>query len=95
MLRVIESHLFEELARVLAAALAERADPFAPPQVAIPGRVVGRWLQYEIARANRIASGYEAEFIDAIVGRALTADAPLRALVLTATLTATHFSLAG
>ncbi|HVV83454.1 MAG TPA: exodeoxyribonuclease V subunit gamma, partial [Kofleriaceae bacterium] len=77
MLRVVESHRFEELGQGLAQALRELADPFAPPQVAIPGRVVGRWLQYAIARDNQIACGYEAEFIDAVIGRALTADVAL------------------
>ena len=58
MLRVVESNRFEELAQALAQALADVADPFAPPAVAIPNRVIGRWLQYAIAGANQIAAGY-------------------------------------
>lgn len=81
MLRVVESNRFEELGAALAAVLADHADPFAPPLVAVPGRVVGRWLQYAVARANRIAGGYEAGFIEDIIGLALTGDdAGLRAL---------------
>lgn len=81
MLRVVESNRFEELGQSLALALADAADPFAPPQIAIPGRVVGRWLQYAIARDNRIASGYSADYLEVVIGDALTADdAGLRAL---------------
>ena len=81
MLRVVESNRFEELGEALAQALADAADPFDPPQVAIPGRVVGRWLQYAIARANTIAGGYQTGFLDDVLGDALTADdAGLRAL---------------
>lgn len=81
MLRVVESNRFEELAQALAQALVDLADPFTPPAVAIPNRVVGRWLQYAVARGNQIAAGYAPAFLEVVIGEQLTADdAGLRAL---------------
>jgi exodeoxyribonuclease V gamma subunit len=81
MLRVVESNRFEELGQALAGALADVADPFAPPLVAVPGRVVGRWLQYAIAREAGVAAGYRPAFLEILLGEVLTSDdAGLRAL---------------
>lgn len=79
MLRVVESNRFEELAAALADALADVADPFAPPLVAVPNRVVGRWLQYAIATRTQIAAGYRQVFFDELVAATLSGDgfAPL------------------
>jgi exodeoxyribonuclease V gamma subunit len=81
MLRVIESHRFEELASALAEQLAPLASPFAPPKVAIPSRAVGRWVQYALATRAGIAAGYETTFLERLLAAELTADHPeLRAL---------------
>ncbi|HUQ01909.1 MAG TPA: exodeoxyribonuclease V subunit gamma [Kofleriaceae bacterium] len=79
MLRVVESNRFEELAAVLADALATVADPFAPALVAVDNRVVARWVQYAVATANGIAAGYERLFLDDLVAATLATDT-LRAL---------------
>lgn len=76
MLRVVESHRFEELAAALAEALAAAADPFAPPRVAIPSRAVGRWIQYAVATRAGIAAGYRTDFLEALLADELTADHP-------------------
>jgi exodeoxyribonuclease V gamma subunit len=76
MLRVVESHRFEELAGALAAAVAPVASPFAPPLVAVPSRVVRRWVQYAIATRTGIAAGYRPVFLEELLAEALTADAP-------------------
>ncbi len=74
MLRVVESNRFEELSAALAESLAALADPFAPPLVAVPNRVVGRWLQYTIATRNQIAAGYDQLFFDELVSATLAHD---------------------
>jgi exodeoxyribonuclease V gamma subunit len=79
MLRVVESNRFEELAAVLAEALAIVADPFAPALVAVDNRVVARWVQYAVATANGIAAGYDRLFLDDLVAATLATDT-LRAL---------------
>lgn len=79
MLRVVESNRFEELAAVLADALASVADPFAPALVAVDNRVVARWVQYAVASANGIAAGYERFFLDDLVAATLPTES-LRAL---------------
>ncbi|MEZ4399734.1 MAG: exodeoxyribonuclease V subunit gamma [Kofleriaceae bacterium] len=76
MLRVVESHRFEELAAALAAALAPAADPFAPPLVAVPSRVVARWVQYALATRAGIAAGYRTLFLEELLATGLTADRP-------------------
>ena len=81
MLRVVESHRFEELAAALADALAPVASPFAPPRVVIPSRAVGRWVQYALATRAGIAAGYRTVFLEALVAEELTVDEPdLRSL---------------
>ena len=76
MLRVVESHRFEELAVALAEALAPVASPFAPPRVAIPSRAVGRWVQYALATRAGIAAGYQTDFLEGLIATELTADQP-------------------
>lgn len=76
MLRVVESHRFEELAAALAEQLAPLASPFAPPKVAIPSRAVGRWVQYALATRAGIAAGYETAFLERLLAAELTADHP-------------------
>ena len=76
MLRVIESHRFEELASALAEQLAPLASPFAPPRVAIPSRAVGRWVQYALATRAGIAAGYRTDFLEPLLAAELTADHP-------------------
>ncbi|MBK7071339.1 MAG: exodeoxyribonuclease V subunit gamma [Myxococcales bacterium] len=76
MLRVIESHRFEELASALAEQLAPLASPFAPPRVAIPSRAVGRWVQYALATRAGVAAGYQTSFLERLLAEELTADHP-------------------
>lgn len=81
MLRVVESHRFEELAAALAERLSDAADPFAPPTVAVPGRVVARWVQYAVATTRGVAAGYRVTFLEDLLARELVREqTALRAL---------------
>ena len=81
MLRVVESHRFEELAAALGERLRDVADPFTPPAVVVPGRVVARWIQYAIATRHGVAAGYQTLFLEDLLARELVRDqTALRAL---------------
>lgn len=79
MLRVTLSNRLEELAAAVADAL-PAGDPFATTTIVVPGRLVGRWLQYELARRRGVAGGLALTYLEPLLERALTGDEAARRL---------------
>ncbi len=78
MLRVTLSNRLEELAAALAEALPE-GDPFAQLTLVVPGRLVARWLQYELARRRGVAGAIDVRYLDPFLEAAFTGDDAARA----------------
>jgi exodeoxyribonuclease V gamma subunit len=72
-LRVTQSNRLEELAAAIDESLPQ-GDPFARPTVVVSSRLVGRWLQYALARRRGIAGNLELPFLEPFLERAFTAD---------------------
>lgn len=68
MLRVIQSNRLEELAGAIADAL-PAGDPFARPTIVVSSRLVGRWLQYELARRRGITGALDLPFLEPFLER--------------------------